>query len=208
MVLQINLFLKFYHSLFWRIGPKRQYIMANLVVWAILFGLPSRRDCVMGFQKYIFLQIPYIYNTINQSFILACSFCMFKSSFGRSVSKMSPTNIFSALHRYLLIHSYVHTIIIFLTFQTFTAWVNSHLRKAGTQIENIEEDFRNGLKLMLLLEVISGETLQKPDRGKMRFHKIANVNKALDFIASKGVKLVSIGAEGVLSARLRLLSTG
>ena len=42
--------------------------------------------------------------------------------------------------------------------QTFTAWCNSHLRKAGTQIENIEEDFRNGLKLMLLLEVISGES--------------------------------------------------
>ncbi len=40
--------------------------------------------------------------------------------------------------------------------QTFTAWCNSHLRKAGTQIENIDEDFRNGLKLMLLLEVISG----------------------------------------------------
>jgi actinin alpha len=72
------------------------------------------------------------------------------------------------------------------------------LRKAGTAIENIEEDFRNGLKLMLLLEVISGETLPKPDRGKMRFHKIANVNKALDFIASKGVKLVSIGAEGII----------
>jgi hypothetical protein len=49
---------------------------------------------------------------------------------------------------------------------------------------------------MLLLEVISGETLPRPDRGKMRFHKIANVNKALDYIASKGVKLVSIGAEG------------
>lgn len=103
------------------------------------------------------------------------------------------------------------------------------MRKAGTQIENIEEDFRNGLKLMLLLEVISGgaptlvlprnlpsvglsagsvsshffnsalilgERLPKPDKGKMRFHKIANVNKALDFICSKGVKLVSIGAEG------------
>ncbi|MBV97050.1 Alpha-actinin-4, partial [Eschrichtius robustus] len=38
---------------------------------------------------------------------------------------------------------------------TFTAWCNSHLRKAGTQIENIDEDFRDGLKLMLLLEVIS-----------------------------------------------------
>uniref|UniRef100_A0AAQ5ZLG9 Actinin alpha 4 n=1 Tax=Amphiprion ocellaris TaxID=80972 RepID=A0AAQ5ZLG9_AMPOC len=79
--------------------------------------------------------------------------------------------------------------------KTFTAWCNSHLRKAGTQIENIEEDFRDGLKLMLLLEVISGERLAKPERGKMRVHKINNVNKALDFIASKGVKLVSIGAE-------------
>ncbi|KTG38603.1 hypothetical protein cypCar_00025921 [Cyprinus carpio] len=82
--------------------------------------------------------------------------------------------------------------------KTFTAWCNSHLRKAGTQIENIEEDFRDGLKLMLLLEVISGERLAKPERGKMRVHKISNVNKALNFIASKGVKLVSIGAEDVL----------
>uniref|UniRef100_A0A672PPL2 Actinin alpha 3b n=1 Tax=Sinocyclocheilus grahami TaxID=75366 RepID=A0A672PPL2_SINGR len=87
---------------------------------------------------------------------------------------------------------------------TFTAWCNSHLRKAGTQIENIEEDFRNGLKLMLLLEVISGERLPKPDKGKMRFHKIANVNKALDYISSKGVKLVSIGAEEIVDGNLKM----
>lgn len=48
--------------------------------------------------------------------------------------------------------------------QTFTAWCNSHLRKAGTQIENIEEDFRDGLKLMLLLEVISGEVVAAQDK--------------------------------------------
>lgn len=47
--------------------------------------------------------------------------------------------------------------------------------------------------------MLAGERLPKPDRGKMRFHKIANVNKALDFITSKGVKLVSIGAEGTRS---------
>uniref|UniRef100_A0A3P8PWC4 Actinin alpha 3b n=1 Tax=Astatotilapia calliptera TaxID=8154 RepID=A0A3P8PWC4_ASTCA len=88
--------------------------------------------------------------------------------------------------------------------KTFTAWCNSHLRKAGTQIENIEEDFRNGLKLMLLLEVISGERLPKPDKGKMRFHKIANVNKALDFICSKGVKLVSIGAEEIVDGNVKM----
>ncbi|XP_052058646.1 alpha-actinin-like isoform X2 [Mytilus californianus] len=88
--------------------------------------------------------------------------------------------------------------------KTFTAWCNSHLRKAGTQIEDIDEDFRNGLKLMLLLEVISGEQLPRPDRGKMRFHKIANVNKALDFIASKGVRLVSIGAEEIVDGNCKM----
>ena len=88
--------------------------------------------------------------------------------------------------------------------RTFTAWCNSHLRKAGTSIDEITEDFQNGLKLMLLLEVISGERLPKPDRGKMRFHKIANVNKALDFIADKGVKLVSIGAEEIVDGNMKM----
>ncbi|CAG5110513.1 Oidioi.mRNA.OKI2018_I69.chr2.g4911.t1.cds [Oikopleura dioica] len=88
--------------------------------------------------------------------------------------------------------------------KTFTAWCNSHLRKAGTGIEAIDVDFRNGLKLMLLLEVISGERLAKPDRGKMRFHKIANVNKALDFIESKGVRLVSIGAEEIVDGNVKM----
>lgn len=88
--------------------------------------------------------------------------------------------------------------------KTFTAWCNSHLRKVGTQIENIEEDFRDGLKLMLLLEVISGERLAKPERGKMRVHRVSNVNKALDFIASKGVKLVSIGAEEIVDGNAKM----
>ena len=84
---------------------------------------------------------------------------------------------------------------LFIT-QTFTAWCNSHLRKLNKQIAEIEVDFHDGLLLMALLEVISGERLPKPERGRLRFHKIANVNKALDFVAGKGVKLVSIGAEG------------
>jgi actinin alpha len=88
--------------------------------------------------------------------------------------------------------------------KTFTAWCNLHLRKVNTQIDTFEEDFRDGLKLMLLLEVISGEQLERPDKGKMRFHKIANVNKALRFIESKGVRLVNIGAEEIVDGNLRL----
>ncbi|KAI5611791.1 alpha-actinin-1, partial [Silurus asotus] len=102
-------------------------------------------------------------------------------------------------HTYMICSSGVEKVI-----KTFTAWCNSHLRKAGTQIENIEEDFRDGLKLMLLLEVISGERLAKPERGKMRVHKISNVNKALNFITSKGVKLVSIGAEEIVDGNAKM----
>ena len=72
------------------------------------------------------------------------------------------------------------------------------MRKVNVQIEEINEDFCDGLKLMLLLEVISGERLPKPEKGRLRFHLISNVNKALDFVASKGVKLVGIGAEGII----------
>lgn len=88
--------------------------------------------------------------------------------------------------------------------KTFTAWCNSHLRKVDVHIENLEEGFNDGLKLMLLLEVISGERLPKPEKGNLRFHQISNVNKALDFIRAKGVKLVSIGAEEIVDGNLKM----
>lgn len=88
--------------------------------------------------------------------------------------------------------------------KTFTAWCNSHLRKVNVQIEEITEGFKDGLKLMLLLEVISGERLPKPEKGRLRFHLVSNVNKALDFIMSKGVKLVSVGAEEIVDGNLKM----
>lgn len=88
--------------------------------------------------------------------------------------------------------------------KTFTAWCNSHLRKVNVHIDEINEDFRDGLKLMLLLEVISGDRLPKPEKGRLRFHLVSNVNKALNFIASKGVKLVSVGAEEIVDGNLKM----
>lgn len=64
-----------------------------------------------------------------------------------------------------------------------------NLPSVGPSVGSVSSHFFNSA-------LILGERLPKPDKGKMRFHKIANVNKALDFICSKGVKLVSIGAEG------------
>ncbi len=87
-------------------------------------------------------------------------------------------------------HTHAHT-------QTFTAWCNSHLRKVGVKINELDQDFRDGSSLLRLLELISGDKVPPAEkRGKMRVHKIANVNKALKFISEHGVKLAGIGAEG------------
>ncbi|KAM5210209.1 alpha-actinin-4 isoform 3-T6 [Hipposideros larvatus] len=61
-----------------------------------------------------------------------------------------------------------------------------------------------GTLTLLFSPSFSGERLPKPERGKMRVHKINNVNKALDFIASKGVKLVSIGAEEIVDGNAKM----
>ena len=46
--------------------------------------------------------------------------------------------------------------------------------------------------------MISGDKIPPAEaKGKMRIHKIANIDRGLKFIASKGVKLVGISAEGL-----------
>ena len=81
--------------------------------------------------------------------------------------------------------------------QTFTAWCNSHLRKVGIKMESIEVDLRDGFTLLRLLEVISGEKIPpREKKGKLRVHKVSNINQALEYVASKGVRLVGVGAEG------------
>eukprot|EP00128_Syssomonas_multiformis_P006864 Colp12_sorted_trinity150504_noHs@23769 len=89
--------------------------------------------------------------------------------------------------------------------KTFTAWCNSHLRKAGMAIEDIGKDFGDGLKLIKLLEIIASERLSKPEKVKFRIHKITNLNIALDFIKTKGVKLVGIGAEEICDDNLKMI---
>ncbi|TSK13578.1 Alpha-actinin-4 [Bagarius yarrelli] len=85
--------------------------------------------------------------------------------------------------------------------KTFTAWCNSHLRKAGTQIENIEEDFRDGLKLMLLLEVISDivNTARPDEKAIMTYvssfyHAFSGAQKA-ETAANRICKVLAVNQE-------------
>lgn len=93
--------------------------------------------------------------------------------------------------------------------KTFTKWMNSFLSKvyqskyqcwytccvnyytlypfiqAKMEVEDLFLDLADGIKLLKLLEIISGEKLGKPNNGRMRVHKIENVNKSLAFLHTK-----------------------
>ena len=59
------------------------------------------------------------------------------------------------------------------------------LLQTRMEVEDIFTDLADGRKLLRLLEIISGEKLGKPNNGKMRVHKIENVNKSLAFLHTK-----------------------
>lgn len=52
--------------------------------------------------------------------------------------------------------------------------------------------------LLKLLEILSGESLPKPTRGKMRIHCLENVDKALTFLQEQLVHLENIGAMDIV----------
>ncbi|XP_029593878.1 plectin isoform X20 [Salmo trutta] len=104
--------------------------------------------------------------------------------------------------------------------KTFTKWVNKHLIKHGkaesqSQVTDLYEDLRDGHNLISLLEVLSGETLARErdvvrnlrlprEKGRMRFHKLQNVQIALDFLKHRQVKLVNIRNDDIADGNPKL----
>ncbi|XP_034017103.1 plectin a isoform X5 [Thalassophryne amazonica] len=87
--------------------------------------------------------------------------------------------------------------------KTFTKWVNKHLMKTQRHITDLYEDLRDGHNLISLLEVLSGETLPR-EKGRMRFHKLQNVQIALDFLKRRQVKLVNIRNDDIADGNPKL----
>lgn len=78
---------------------------------------------------------------------------------------------------------------------TFTRWANEHLKTANKHIGNLETDLCDGLRLVTLIEVLSGKYLPKHNkRPSFRSQKLENVSVALKFLeADEGIKIVNIG---------------
>ena len=68
---------------------------------------------------------------------------------------------------------------------TFTRWVNEHLRQAGTSINDLETDFSNGLKLIALLEVLSGKKMPRHNKKPTFRSQKLSFTRTLDLSKSK-----------------------
>ncbi|XP_054886087.1 dystonin isoform X5 [Poeciliopsis prolifica] len=125
--------------------------------------------------------------------------------------------------------------------KTFTKWINQHLFKVRKHINDLYEDLRDGHNLISLLEVLSGDTLQRErdflktlrlvsgreacaveqhgdtvddddddddkgprERGRMRFHRLQNVQIALDYLKRRQVKLVNIRNDDITDGNPKL----
>ncbi|KAL5279677.1 hypothetical protein ACFFRR_003964 [Megaselia abdita] len=88
--------------------------------------------------------------------------------------------------------------------KTFTNWINSYLSKRipPLRVDDLINDLRDGTKLLALLEVLSGEKLPV-EKGRVlrRPHFLSNANTALQFLASKRIKLVNINPADLVDGR-------
>ncbi|KAL7669647.1 hypothetical protein ACOME3_010294 [Neoechinorhynchus agilis] len=90
----------------------------------------------------------------------------------------------------------------FVQKKTFTNWINSYLIRCTSNsnqlVKDLYIDLRDGRLLLRLLDLLSGERLQRPTRGKMRIHCLENVDKALSFLSEQHVHLENIGAHDIV----------
>jgi len=78
----------------------------------------------------------------------------------------------------------------------FTRWVNEHLKTVNKGIGDLSQDLADGLRLIALVEVLSGKRFRKYNkRPTFRNQKIENVTIALKFLeVDEGIKIVNIGS--------------
>ncbi|GFO48198.1 nesprin-1, partial [Plakobranchus ocellatus] len=88
--------------------------------------------------------------------------------------------------------------------KTFTNWMNTYLCQRNPQIkvENLFEEVKDGVVLLSLLEVLSGEKLPMEKGPRLRRpHHLANISTALNFLEKKKIKLVNINATSIADGK-------
>uniref|UniRef100_A0A8C6VBQ7 Calponin-homology (CH) domain-containing protein n=1 Tax=Naja naja TaxID=35670 RepID=A0A8C6VBQ7_NAJNA len=92
--------------------------------------------------------------------------------------------------------------------RTFTKWINTHLAKRNPPmvVKDLFEDIKDGIVLIALLEVLSGQKLPCEQGRKLkRIHGVANIGTALKFLEGRRVsfriRLVNINSTDIADGR-------
>uniref|UniRef100_A0A8C3TZX5 Spectrin repeat containing nuclear envelope protein 1 n=1 Tax=Catharus ustulatus TaxID=91951 RepID=A0A8C3TZX5_CATUS len=88
--------------------------------------------------------------------------------------------------------------------RTFTKWINTHLAKRNPPmlVNDLFEDIKDGVMLIALLEVLSGQKLPcEQGRRLKRIHWVANIGTALKFLEGRRIKLVNINSTDIADGR-------
>ncbi|CAH0562197.1 unnamed protein product [Brassicogethes aeneus] len=90
---------------------------------------------------------------------------------------------------------------------TFTRWANEHLKTVAKHINNLETDLSDGLRLITLIEVLSGKRLPKHNKKpSFRSQKLENVSVALKFLQDdEGIKIINIDSTHIVDCKLKLI---
>ncbi|KAH9948880.1 actinin-like protein [Amylocystis lapponica] len=91
--------------------------------------------------------------------------------------------------------------------RTFCKWLNTKLESNGhPPMTSLVKDLSDGVRLIQLMEIMGDTSLGRYNKApRMRIQKAENVNKALEFITSRGVKLTNIGPEDIIDGNLKLI---
>ncbi|KAI0087028.1 calponin homology domain-containing protein [Irpex rosettiformis] len=89
--------------------------------------------------------------------------------------------------------------------RTFCKWLNTKLESNGyPPMTSLVQDLSDGVRLIQLM--VRDTSLGRYNRNpRMRVQKAENVNKALEFITSRGVKLTNIGPEDIIDGNVKLI---
>ncbi|XP_013912844.1 PREDICTED: nesprin-1-like [Thamnophis sirtalis] len=88
--------------------------------------------------------------------------------------------------------------------RTFTKWINTHLAKRNPPmvVKDLFEDIKDGIVLIALLEVLSGQKLPCEQGRKLkRIHGVANIGTSLKFLEGRRIKLVNINSTDIADGR-------
>ncbi|OAF69637.1 hypothetical protein A3Q56_02617 [Intoshia linei] len=90
---------------------------------------------------------------------------------------------------------------------TFTRWINEHLKCVNKKIENLKTDFCDGIKLAALLSILSQkEGLTVNQRPNFRTQQLENITNCMKFIEEiEHIKIVNIDSSDIVDGNLKLI---